>query len=83
MKKMPPKYLNEYIADDKHSVLDAPGGGRVEGYSNIWARLRYVPADSVWFFNILILKKDIIFAHVGIVFLVRSLDILISIIKAI
>ena len=48
------------------------GGGE---YSNIWARLGYVPADSVWFLNILILKKDIIFAHVGIVFLVRSLDI--------
>ena len=57
-------------------------GGR-GGYSNIWARLRYVPADSIWFLNILILKKDIIFAHAGIVFLVRSLDIWISIMKAI
>ena len=57
--------------------------GERGGYSNIWARLGYVPADSVWFLNILIPKKDIIFAHVGIVFLVRSLDILISIIKAI
>ena len=58
-------------------------GGRGGGYSNIWARLRYVPADSIWFLNILILKKDIIFAHAGIVFLVRSLDIWISIMKAI
>ena len=70
MKKMPPKYLNEYIADDKHSVLDAPGGGRVEGYSNIWARLRYVSTESIFFLNILILKKNIIFALVGIAFLV-------------
>ena len=44
MKKMPPKYLNGYIGDDKHSTLDAPGGGgRGEGYSNIWATLRYGP----------------------------------------
>ena len=27
MKKMPPEYLNGYIADDKHSILDTPGGG--------------------------------------------------------
>ena len=74
MKKMPPKYLNEYIDDDKHSILDAPGGGRGEGYSNIWARLRYVSTESIFFLNILILKKNIIFALVGIAFLVWSLD---------
>ena len=77
MKRMPSEYFNGYIADDRHSTFDAQGvcGGEGGGYSNIWARLRYVPADSVWFLNILILKKDIIFAHAGIVFLVRSLDI--------
>ena len=33
MKKMSPKYLNGYIADDKHSILDTPGwaGGGGEG----------------------------------------------------
>ena len=64
MKKMPPEYLNGYIADDKHSILDTPGGGGGGGggYGNIWARLRYVPTESAWFLKILILKKDIIFA---------------------
>ena len=44
MKKMPPKYLNGYIADHKHSFLDASGRGEGGGggYANIWARLRYV-----------------------------------------
>ena len=69
MKKMSPKYLNGYIADDKHSILDTPGWGG-GGYCNIWARLRYVPTESAWFLKILILKKNIIFALVGIAFMV-------------
>ena len=47
MKKMPPEYLNGDIADNKHSILDASGGGG--GYSNIWARLRYVSTESMSF----------------------------------
>ena len=70
MKKMSPKYLNGYIADDKHSILDTPGWGGGGGYCNIWARLRYVPTESTWFLKILILKKNIIFALVGIAFMV-------------
>ena len=71
MKKMSPKYLNGYIADDKHSTLDAPGwGGGGGGYSKIWARLRYEPTESPWFLKTLILKKNIIFALVGIAFMV-------------
>ena len=71
MKKMSPKYLNGYIADDKHSILDTPGwAGGGGGYCNIWARLRYVPAESAWFLKIWILKKNIIFALVGIAFMV-------------
>ena len=31
-----------YLADEKHSTPDAPGGGG-RGYSNIWATLRYGP----------------------------------------
>ena len=54
MKKMPPEYLNEYIADDKHSILDTPRWGGGGGYCNIWARLRYVPTESAWFLKILI-----------------------------
>ena len=66
---MSPKYLNGYIADDKHSTLDAPGWGG-GGYSKIWARLRYEPTESPWFSKTLILKKNIIFALVGIAFMV-------------
>ena len=36
-----------YLADEKHSTPDAPGGGGGglggRGYSNIWATLRYGP----------------------------------------
>ena len=54
-----------------NTVFLIPLGGRGGGgYCNIWARLRYVPAESAWFLKILILKKNIIFALVGIVFMV-------------
>ena len=46
------------------------GGGVGGGYANIWARLRYVSTESMFFLNILILKKNIIFALVGIAFMV-------------
>ena len=55
-----------------NTVFLIPLGGRGGGggYCNIWARLRYVPAESAWFLKILILKKNIIFALVGIAFMV-------------
>ena len=56
------------------------GGG---GYSKIWARLRYEPTESPWFLKTLILKKNIIFALVGIAFMVWSLNTQISIMKVI
>ena len=70
MKKMSPKYLNGYIADNKHSTLDAPGWGGEGGYSKMWARLRYEPTESPWVLKTLILQKNVIFALVGIAFMV-------------